>query len=141
MSAPEILCPYDTRVRSSIVFDGESRTKQAFKEECDINRILSSYMRTGIVQGAATPPTYGDLSPIDYQSALNLIIEAEEAFDSLPSALRKRFDNDPSEYLSFASNPDNRDEMIKLGLLDAPAPDPSPVRVVIDNPTPTPSES
>lgn len=141
MSTPEILTPYGSRVRSPIVFDGESRTKQSFKESCNINTILSQYVRTGVVQGAATPPTYGDLNPVDYQSALNLIIEAEDAFSSLPSGLRKRFDNDPAEYLAFSSDPSNRDEMVKLGLIPSPAPEPSPIRVIVDNPAPTITES
>jgi phage internal scaffolding protein len=41
---------------------------------------------------------------------------AEESFYRLPSKVRMKFDNDPLDFIDFASNPDNLDEMRELGL-------------------------
>ena len=47
---------------------------------------------------------------------MNQIIAAQEAFNSLPSDIRKKFDNDPAEFLEFVSDEKNNDEMIQMGL-------------------------
>ena len=47
---------------------------------------------------------------------MNQIIAEQEAFNSLPSDIRKKFDNDPAEFLEFVSDEKNNDEMIQMGL-------------------------
>jgi phage internal scaffolding protein len=47
---------------------------------------------------------------------MNFIIQAQEDFALLPANVRKRFNNDPGEFFEFATNPDNYDDMVKLGL-------------------------
>lgn len=97
--------------------------KQSFKEECNINTIMAKYKSTGLithvkdVQGA-----YGDFTSVqDYQLSLNQVIEAQAAFDLLPAAVRKRFGNQPTQLMAFLDDPANRDEAVKLGLVE-PAP-------------------
>jgi Chlamydia-phage Chp2 scaffold (Chlamy_scaf). len=63
------------------------------------------------------------MTDIDYQTSLDTIMTAQAAFNDLPSKLRKRFDNDPSQLLSFLQNPQNRDEAIELGFIDPPPAD------------------
>jgi hypothetical protein len=41
----------------------------------------------------------------------------------LPSDIRAKFDNDPGEFFEFCTDPKNADEMVQLGLREAP---PSP---------------
>ena len=48
------------------------------------------------------------------------VIEAEKAFDALPSKVRSRFKNQPVEFLEFCSDEANRDEMAELGLIEPP---------------------
>ncbi len=63
-------------------------------------------------------PTYGDFTgPSDYHTALNKIMDAEEAFSDLDSRLRDRFQNDPAQLLEFISNSENYEEALNLGLL------------------------
>jgi len=38
----------------------------------------------------------------------------------LPADLRARFDNDPAQLIQFLENSDNKDEAIKLGLVNKP---------------------
>ena len=53
---------------------------------------------------------------MDYQKSLNLVLHAQSQFDALPAHTRARFANDPKMFLEFTSNPENIEEMIKLGL-------------------------
>lgn len=48
---------------------------------------------------------------------MNQIVQAQDMFMSLPSKIRNRFGNDPSQFLDFVSDPLNKDEMRSLGLL------------------------
>lgn len=132
MTTLKIRMPYDPSVRTCLSFDTQTRTKQSFKAECDINNIMTKYAKTGVlehtrnVQGA-----YGDFSNVpDFQEAQNRIIQAQEAFMALPAAIRKRFDNDPGQLMDFVNDPDNLEEAVKLGLAQEPEkpsqPDPSP---------------
>lgn len=97
-----------------------SMTKQSFKEECDINNIVKRFELTGVIDHLnqkAREGVYTDLpDPLDFQGALELVREAQDAFNSLPADIRARFQNDPEAFLSFTSDPSNQDEMIKLGL-------------------------
>lgn len=122
-------------------FNGEitnppSMTKQSFVAECDINNILKQYQTTGQlrhISARAAQGAYVDLpDDIDFQSALNTVLEGQNAFASLPAKLRARFGNDPANFLLFMADPSNQDEAIKLGLasdnrpLAAPPAPPSP---------------
>lgn len=105
-----------------------SMTKQSFAAECDINNILRQYKKTGMIShinAQASKGMYLDLpAEVDFQTALNTVIRAEEAFDTLPARLRARFNNDPAEFLIFSTDPRNQKELIELGLAQAiPKPD------------------
>lgn len=97
---------------------GDSATQQQFKDECDVNNILAKYKKTNMLthinrhQG-----NFGDWSNVeDYQTSLNKIIRARDAFESLPSELRSKFLNDPKNLIEFINDDKNNDEAIKLGL-------------------------
>jgi phage internal scaffolding protein len=96
---------------------GPGRTKQAFKEECDINNILNRYQRTGNIEHRARwEPVYMAIDPIDFQTAMDTVATAKTMFEELPSDLRKKFGNSPGAFLSFVQDPGNLEEMIQLGL-------------------------
>lgn len=101
---------------------GPSMTKQEHKQECDINTILKQYQRTGIIQHIQKQsPLYTDLpNDLDYQNSLNTIIQAETAFDSLPSKVRDSFHNNPEAFLQAMYDPAQRDRLIELGLIAPP---------------------
>lgn len=97
---------------------GSSRTKQEFKEECDINTIMKKYVSRGVLPVGVGVGTYDDYSDAtDYQEALNTLIKAKGQFDSLPSDVRKRFENNPAKFLEFISDSKNLDEAQSMGLL------------------------
>jgi len=99
-----------------------SRTDQSFKKECDINNIMRKYRATGqVAHLSARKAVYGDFSMYgDYQDCLNKAIGAQELFNALPADVRKRFGQNPQQLLDFVADASNRDEAIKLGLIDKP---------------------
>lgn len=122
---------YSKRVSVPFVNVGASRTKQSFRDECDINLIMKRYEATGVLQHLARgAPQFVDATSLDYQASMELVIAAREQFDALPAKVRERFRNDPGEMLAFVEDEANRAEAIKLGLV------PEPVKVV----TPPPAE-
>lgn len=136
---------YDTNqasISSGLSCSDESRTDQSFIEECDINTIVRDFGVTGrLPDNPIKTPLEGDFTAVvDYQTALNMVLEADAAFSELPSAVRERFGNDAARFVAFASDPENLEECRKLGLADpAPrAPEPMQVRVVSDPPAASP---
>jgi len=97
-----------------------SMTQQSFRDECDINTLV---MRFGLGQPLPTglaAPTYGDFTGVDdYQSALNAIMVADDAFMQMPANIRSRFENSAAKFVEFCSSDDPavRLEAEKLGLV------------------------
>jgi phage internal scaffolding protein len=111
------------------VFKKPSLTKQCFKDRCDMTKILNGYQKTGLlshVNRRANAPQYIDVTNVrDYQTALNMVINAQSMFQRLPSSVRDMFGNDPQFMLTWLADEENRPEAEKLGLLPtsaAPAP-------------------
>lgn len=102
------------------------RTKQSFKDECDINVILKRFEATGQLEHVAKrAPSYGDVPALDFREAMDLVVKARADFAQLPSAIRDRFGNDPGQLLAFLEDPKNREEGVRLGILVAPEAAPS----------------
>lgn len=96
----------------------ESLTDQSGKEDADINTLIKRFGVTGTVPVLDRVPLQSDfVGVIDYHSAMNTLLAADDTFMELPADLRSRFNHSPHEFLNFCSNPANRDEMIKLGLV------------------------
>lgn len=133
---------YDPPVRSRFTTEGLSRTHQSFKRECDINHIMAKYQKTGLVDHVAQHQgDYSDLTDVpSYHDSMNKIISANDSFSTLPSSVRKKFNNDPAQFLDFVSNPDNVDEMRDIGLLPPLTPSPTEPLPVEDPPGPAPVE-
>jgi len=113
----EIRKPF-SRVSVSVAFPERGRTKQSFKDECDINRIMAKYQRTGLVEFVNNNEArYGDFSGFDFSQSMNVVAKANEMFAQLPSNIRKRFNNDAVEFVSFIDDDANRLEAEKLGLV------------------------
>jgi len=109
---------YGSKIRIQLGSFEPTRTKQAFKAECDINTIMKKYANGNILPDLIKAnPQYGDFSDVGtYQEAMNVVIFANEQFAALPAAARKRFNNSPEEFLAFTNDPANGAELVKLGL-------------------------
>lgn len=99
----------------------ESLTQQSDALDCDINLIMAKYAQTGQLPQVQMQALYGDFSDVgDFTDAQNRIIAANEAFAGIPAHIRAKFHNNAAEFIEFAQNPENHEEMVKMGLLDAP---------------------
>ena len=99
---------------------GESLTQQHFKEECEVINIIKKHDRNGIIEHVQRGQArYGDFSEVhDYREALDLVRDAQDEFMRIPSDIRKKFANDPGKFYEFVSNPDNKEELKKMGFIE-----------------------
>jgi len=136
---PFLRTPYNYDVdlvsdETGLKCEDPSLAQQHQKEESDINNIVARFGLTGELPFADRQPRYGDFSAVtDYHSAMNAVRSASEDFMSLPADLRARFHNDPAELIEFLSLDANRDEAIKLGLVNPPITDTVSVSTPTEN--------
>lgn len=113
-------------------FEGDpGKTDPSGAADCDINNIVERYARAGgkIDLGRYHPEVvFGDttLLPSDYSSALQMVIDAQNAFMTLPAEVRKRFDNDPARFVDFVDDPSNGPDLVAMGFATSRAPTPQP---------------
>jgi phage internal scaffolding protein len=106
---------------SGLACSDPTLAQQQFRDEADINTILERFGRTGEVIVPVRAPEFGDYSEVtDYHTAMNMIIEAQNAFDALPARIRREFGNDPGRFVDFVSDEKNRDKALEMGLIEAP---------------------
>lgn len=95
----------------------ECKTEQKFKDECDINWLVNKYdPRTLAEMRSKTEGQYGFVDSQSFQDAMYIVAKADQMFDQVPSQIRKRFENNPAQFLEFVQNPDNAEELVKMGL-------------------------
>lgn len=98
-----------------------SLTQQEFKDECDINEIVRRFGLTGQLPDNYRAPVSGDFTGIsDFKTAMDAVRAAQDRFMEMPAELRARFDNDPQKLIGFLDDEKNREEAIKLGILNKP---------------------
>lgn len=113
---------YEVRV-GDISFEGcISKTKQSFSNECDINKIMTKVLKTGMLADSvgisSRQAIFADVADIgDYRLVMDKIAKANQAFDSLSAEVKNRFNNDPALLVEFMKDSGNLEEACKLGLL------------------------
>ncbi len=96
------------------VYD-DGRTKQAFKNQCDINTILKKAQKTGAISHLAKhEASYGDFTGFDFFEAQMKIAKATEIFDELPSEIRREFNNEPRQFFEYANKDESVGRMAQL---------------------------
>lgn len=114
---PIFITAYGEKKSKPIYLSKKSRTKQAHKDECDINWIVKKFHNTGTLEHARKyEAQYGFATSEDFHTSMNIITRANEMFEELPSHIRTEFRNDPAEFLDYVHNPDNIQDMIQMGL-------------------------
>uniref|UniRef100_A0AAU8B1F6 Internal scaffolding protein n=1 Tax=Dulem virus 141 TaxID=3145618 RepID=A0AAU8B1F6_9VIRU len=105
--------------------DEPDQTRQEFAQDADINFLISRYNETGAFYDALSLrgkeprlPLFEDFSDLpDFGDAQQFISDSRERFMALPAKIREKFDNDPALLLAWISDPANKDEAVKLGLI------------------------
>lgn len=95
----------------------DGRTKQAFRDQCDINKILKKAAKVGSLAHLQKYPeaVYGEFDgEFDLLTAHERIAKANGIFDELPSEIRREFDNDALKFVQFAGDPENNDKLRDL---------------------------
>lgn len=127
IDAPFVRSPYNYDMNAAGDAGGllcldKTRTQQHMADECDINKLVERFVVTGEIPQLTMPPMQGDFTNVPtYQGALNLITEARNSFMQLDAKIRARFENDPGQFVAFASDEANRDQLRQWGLLSPQA--------------------
>lgn len=140
----KFITPYNKPKERSLEFatynDEESMTQQSDAQDCDINVIWERYTKTGQLPTVNLQAMTGDFTNVpDFRTAQEVLKAANDAFAEVPAKIRARFNNDPDEFVKFALDDNNTDELRKMGLAiepPAPPPEPPPTKVIITNAEP-----
>lgn len=112
----------------------KTMTQEHHAVNTDAASIVKKYGYQNSPYHLRTNGYYADISEIpDLQTALESVKKAEQAFMLLPSEIRKKLGNDPTNLTDYLKDEKNREEAIKYGLINAPASAPAPVAVVVTN--------
>lgn len=101
------------------VFKKPGLTEQIHRDDCNINSVVSRYRKTGILINAREKlGEYKTAPNFTFHEAMNFVSKTNEMFEMIPADIRNRFQNDPQAFSEFAENPENQDELIKMGLIE-----------------------
>jgi len=90
----------------------DGRTKQCHKDECDINKIMARFDKTGTISHLEKfEGVYGDFSDFDFHEQTNKLTRGREIFDALPAELRREFSQSPAKFFEFVNLPENVDKL------------------------------
>ncbi len=95
---------------------GPGRTKQAFKNETDINKILAKAQKTGAISHLAKyQGEYVNFADVDdLLTAHTRLARGQEIFSALPSEVRKEFNQDLGAFFNYVNDPENKDRLKTL---------------------------
>lgn len=93
-------------------------TKQSFKNQADINKIVAKFVKQGQTPPLPNDLTFGFAPPYTFHEAVELVRNADSYFMELPAEARSRFQNDPGAFLAFIDDPANRDDLYEMGILE-----------------------
>lgn len=117
----EFATPYNGK-QTKVILEQHlpSLTDQDKKDECDLNFVMSQYVRNGkplpYVNATYADTTNPNLAK-EYIDALAMVAEHSSNFEQLPAKDRERFGN-VTKYLEFISNPMNLKESYDKGYID-----------------------
>lgn len=120
---PEIRSRFTESTPVSSDTKGPSATQQHFAKEADINHKARQHlagpnrMHPMGNPAATRQMRFADCTSNDFQVMQNTLALVQTQFMGLPSRLRTRFSNRPEILMSWIENPENRDEALKLGLI------------------------
>lgn len=123
-------------IRFGLSFLGvKSMTKQSFKDECSIDRILARHgLQTLLAANArSSVDEYGYVDDVndDISSSLKQLSVINAKFEYLPDDLRHRFGN-VSNMLDFISKEYNQAEAVRLGLIKPATDDKTALEPVLE---------
>ncbi len=97
--------------------EGEG-AKQSMREECDVNKIVEHFVKTGLIDHLAEGvPEFVDVSELgDYRSIIEQVRKVEMYFAGLPALVRTAFSNDASMFMDYLETDPSTEDLETLGL-------------------------
>lgn len=98
-------------------YERPGRTKQSFKDDCDINFILKKAQTVGSLSHLEKyGAVYGDFSeaPTDLLEAHQQLDAGKRIFQELPSEIRREFKNNAFDFFKFVNDPENKDDLANI---------------------------
>jgi len=90
----------------------DGRTKQCFKDECDIDKIMTRFNVTGTISHISKfEGQYADFSDFDFHEQITRLTKGREIFDALPAELRQEFGQSPAKFFAYVNDPANIDKL------------------------------
>ncbi len=109
MSRAEILA-----LRPEKVYD-DGRTKQSFKDDTDIEKIMARADKTGTISHLAKyEGVYADFSDFDFHKQNNMLTRGNSIFAELPAEIRKEFRQSPAAFFEYVNVPGNIEKLTAL---------------------------
>lgn len=93
------------------VYD-DGRTKQCFKDQCDIDKIMRRFDETGTISHLSKfEGVYADFSDFDFHEQSNMLARGEQIFEDLPAEIRREFAQSPAEFFKYVNDPANQKDL------------------------------
>ena len=100
-------------LRPAVVYD-DGRTKQSFKDETDIEKIMARADVTGTISHLAKyEGVYADFSDFDFHTQNNMLTRGASIFADLPAEVRREFRESPAAFFEFVNDPKNIEDLRK----------------------------
>ena len=107
------------KVLKVVTKTGRGKTDQSYKEITSLKNLVHKAESQGLLRAATKfEGEMDDYPKYDFQEAQFMLAKARTMFEQLPSGARNKFGT-PAEFMQFANNPNNAQEMIKMGLAKA----------------------
>lgn len=101
----------NTRERVQLFCSESTLTKQSFKDECNINKIVQKFAATGQMPNLNNlEAQYGEAPTIDLKESLDLVKNLHREFDDLTPEIQARFGGNAQNYAQFLSDYENNPE-------------------------------
>ncbi len=100
-------------LRKPLKYD-DGRTKQSFKDETDIEKIMARFDVTGTISHLSKwQGVYADFSDFDFHEQSTKLTRGREIFDELPAEVRQEFGQSPAAFFNYVNDPANADDLRK----------------------------
>ncbi len=94
-------------LRPPKVYD-DGRTKQAFRDETDIQKIMGRADIAGTISHLEKfQGVYADFSDFDFHEQTERLTQGRMIFDALPAEVRDEFRQDPQAFFNYVNDPIN----------------------------------
>ncbi len=98
-----------------IKYTRHGRTKQSFKDACDINKLLEKAAKQGGLSHIEKHGAkYADYAAIDWENLPLQLARGQQVFNELPAELKREFDQNPADFYEYVTDPQNAGRLEEL---------------------------